>query len=153
MPARSAANQEAPQASVLPPNPTPAVARVTKKKRDGDYKKRRRPQVSEEALAKRRAAAEKRAEKKANMPIAKKKTKKKGQGPAKWLQKYAFDPGDIHTKVLISYTRPMPPHNGGKGPQPKMRHFTSGRLKVNAGSSLHQAAKARKTIGNTRYYM
>jgi hypothetical protein len=147
MPARSAANQEAPQASVLPLNPTPAVARANKKKRDVDYKKRRRPQVSEEALAKRRAAAEKKAEKRANMPIAKKKTKKKVQRPV-W-----HGDGDIHTKVFISFLRATPPYNGGKGPQPKMRHFTSGRLKVNAGSALHQAAKAGKTIGSTRYRM
>jgi hypothetical protein len=136
----------------LPLNPTPAVARVNRKKRNGDYKKRRRPQVSEEALAKRRAAAEKRAEKRAKMPIAKKTTKKKGQGQAKWLQTYAFDPSDIHTKVTISYTRPFS-YNGGKGPQPKMKHFTSGRLKVALGSPLHQAAKAGKNIGSTRYRM
>jgi hypothetical protein len=149
MPARSAANQEAPQASVLPLYPTPAVARVNKKKRDGDYKKRRRPQVSEEALAKRRAAAGKRAEERSNMPITRKKTKKKVQGPAKQLQKNSFPYGF----VLISYRRSPLPYNGGKGPQPKMTHFTSGRLKVGVVSSLHEAAKAGKKIGNTRYHI
>jgi hypothetical protein len=137
MPARSAANQEAPQAFVLPLNPTPAVARVNKKKRDGDYKKRRRPKVSEEALAKRRAAAEKRAENRAKMPIAKKKTKTKRQPP-----KWAF--------VEIQYRRsPL----RRKGPQPKMTHFTSGRLKVLIDSSLHQAAKMRKKIGDMLYFL
>ncbi len=146
MPARSAANQEAPQASVLPLNPTPAVARVNKKKRDGDYKKRRRPQVSEEVLAKRRAAAEKKAaEKRAKMPIAKKKTKTKRQGLAKQPPKWAL--------VEIRYQRSPLPYNGGKGPQPKMKHVTSGRLKVPIDSSRHQAAKMRNKIGNMRYLL
>jgi hypothetical protein len=138
MTARSSASQEDLVASALSLKPTPAVARANKKKRDCDYKKRRRPQVSEEALAKRRAAAEKRAKDRAMMPITKRKAAKQKKTTA---------------LVQIWYERKTPAYNGGRGPQPKMRQFTSGRMMVNVNSPLHEAAKARKIVGSTKYRM
>ena len=107
---------------------------VKKTAADADYKKRRRQPLSEEALAQRRAAAQKAA-------ITRKQnaTPVKSQIPTPVKQ----------VRVFMRFDHTLIP----KGrPSPKMLAPSSGRL-VDVGSDKHWAAKRGASLGYYRYWM
>ena len=109
----------------------PVGGDVKKTAVDADYKKRRRQPLSEEALAKRRAAAQKAAI-----------TRKQNLTPAlvvKCRQVRVYKRFD-HT--LIPKGRPSP----------KMLAPSSGRL-VDFGSAAHRAAQRQESLGCYHYWM
>jgi hypothetical protein len=101
----------------------PADAGVKKRAANGDYRKKRRQSVSEEALAKRCAAAQKAAA-----------TRKQNPGPVKRRQ----------VKVGARFESSLC--------KIKMKHDTSGRW-VDFGSPEHIAAKSNGRVGAYRYWL
>ena len=104
---------------------------VAKKKSvDGDYKKRRKQPLSEEAKVKRRETAKQAAV-----------TRKKNA---------ATNPRKKRNQVQVMCRR-TPIYKPG-APRPKMHHPTSGRL-VDIGSAEHIAAKSNSMLGGYRYWL
>jgi hypothetical protein len=100
---------------------------IKKKNTDTDYKKKRRQPLSEEALAKRRTAAQKAAI-----------TRKQNPKPVK-----------RQVRVYLRFDSGLIP----KGhPSPKMLAPSSGRL-VDVGSAAHIAAKRGSSLGSYWYWM
>ena len=106
----------------------PVGGGVKKTAADADYRKRRRQPLSEEALAKRHAAAQKAAI-----------TRKQNPSPVKCRQ----------VRVHMRFDHTLIP----KGrPSPKMLAPSSGRL-VDFGSAAHRAAQRRESLGYYHYWM
>jgi hypothetical protein len=101
---------------------------VKKAAADADYKKKRRQPLSEEALANRRAAAQKAA-------IARK------LNPAPVTQRRQVR---VHMRFDSGLCK--------GGPSPKMIAPSSGRL-VDVGSAAHRAAQRRESLGLYHYWM
>jgi hypothetical protein len=101
---------------------------VKKVAADADYKKKRRQPLSEEALANRRAAAQKAA-------IARK------QNPAPATQRRQVR---VHMRFDSTLSKGRP--------SPKMIAPSSGRL-VGVGSAAHRAAQLRGSLGCYHYWM
>ncbi len=114
----------------------PVGGGVKKTAADADYRKRRRQPLSEEALAKRHAAAQKAAITRKQKAAV---TKKQNPSPVKCRQ----------VRVHMRFDHTLIP----KGrPSPKMLAPSSGRL-VDFGSAAHRAAQRRESLGYYHYWM